>query len=320
MSEPAPRRRSSAPDDDPLRRPAVRPRRSGSVSLDDMRDRGIARTPLDDMRDRDRTTTWRTDPARHESRRDRRRRGRPRRRRTVGGVLLSLLSELLLIAGATTGLYVVWTAWWTDVVAVREQHALVATLDQPAAGDGAGTEHRGTAPVLPEPPNVTDVFGSMQIPRFGRDYVRPIGEGTDRERVLNTIGLGHYEHTAMPGAEGNFAVAGHRVTYGKPLNQIAELKTDDAVVVRVTDRKTDFDVWYVYKVTDSEIVTPDKIQTIAPVPNQPGVTPGADDRWLTLTACHPMWSAKERFVTHARLDYWMPASEGTPKELTETPK
>jgi len=244
----------------------------------------------------------------------------PRRRQTVGGAIVSLIAELLIIAGAGTGLYVVWTAWWTDVVAVNEQTKLVQGLDQVKTPKVEGTEHRGTAPVLDEPPGLSDVFGTMQIPRFGKDYNRPIGEGTDREKVLNTIGLGHYQDTAMPGAPGNFAVAGHRVTYGKPLNQIAELKKGDSVVVRVTDAKTKFDVWYVYKVTDSQIVTPDKIETIAPVPNKPGVEPTPQDRWLTLTACHPMWSAAERFVTHAKLDYWMPASEGTPKELSETVK
>lgn len=244
----------------------------------------------------------------------------PRRRQTVGGALVSLLAELLIIAGAGTGLYVVWTAWWTDVVAVNEQTKLVDGLDRITPPDTDGTEHRGTAPVLDEPPGTSTVFGSMQIPRFGADYDRPIGEGTDREQVLNTIGLGHYRDTAMPGAPGNFAVAGHRVTYGKPLNQIAELQEGDPVVVRITDAKTKFDVWYVYRVTDSQIVTPDKIETIAPVPNEPGVEPTAEDRWLTLTACHPMWSAAERFVTHAKLDYWMPASEGTPKELSETAK
>ncbi len=267
-------------------------------------------------------TAHETLPSRRDARADGARRSarRPSRpRQTVGGALVSLLAELLIIAGVGTGLYVAWTAWWTDVVAVQEQTALVDDLGQRDVS-GVGTEHRGPAPVLAEPPAVTDVFGTMQIPRFGTDYERPIGEGTDRERVLNTIGLGHYQDTAMPGAAGNFAVAGHRVTYGKPLNQIAELKTGDAVVVRVTDAKTDFDVWYVYKVTDSQIVTPDHVETIAPVPNQPGVTPTAADRWLTLTACHPMWSAKERFVTHAKLDYWMPASEGTPTELSETPK
>jgi sortase A len=257
------------------------------------------------------------------SRRDRRddaddgRRPAPRRRQTVSGALVSLVAELLIIAGAGTGLYVVWTAWWTDVVAVHSQTQLVEGLKQKPTSTKAGTEHRGPAPVLAEPPGLSSVFGTMQIPRFGADYNRPIGEGTDREKVLNTVGLGHYQDTAMPGAEGNFAVAGHRVTYGKPLNQIAELKTGDDIVVRVTDAKTKFDVWYVYKVTDSQIVTPDHVETIAPVPNKPGVEPTAQDRWLTLTACHPMWSAKERYVVHAKLAYWMPASEGTPKEISK---
>ncbi|MCS5494576.1 class E sortase [Curtobacterium flaccumfaciens] len=264
-----------------------------------------------------------TIPSRRSARDDEagsRSRRSPRRRQTVGGAIVSLIAELLIIAGAGTGLYVVWTAWWTDVVAVNEQTKLVQGLDQVETPKVEGTEHRGTAPVLDEPPALSDVFGTMQIPRFGNDYNRPIGEGTDREKVLNTIGLGHYQGTAMPGAPGNFAVAGHRVTYGKPLNQIAELQKGDSVVVRVTDAKTKFDVWYVYKVTDSQIVTPDKIETIAPVPNKPGVEPTTQDRWLTLTACHPMWSAAERYVTHAKLDYWMPASEGTPKELSETAK
>jgi sortase A len=266
-------------------------------------------------------TAHETLPSRHARRGGADRAARaPRPRQTVGGAIVSLIAELLIIAGAGTGLYVVWTAWWTDVVAVHAQTHLVDGLDQAQTPKVAGTEHHGPAPVLAEPPDVTDVFGTMQIPRFGKDYDRPIGEGTDREKVLNTIGLGHYQDTAMPGAEGNFAVAGHRVTYGKPLNQIADLKPGDAVVVRVTDARTKFDVWYVYKVTDSQIVTPDHIETIAPVPNKPGVEPTADDRWLTLTACHPMWSAKERYVTHAKLDYWMPASEGTPKELAETSK
>jgi LPXTG-site transpeptidase (sortase) family protein len=247
----------------------------------------------------------------------------PRRRRprqTVFGALVALLAELLIIAGAGTGLYVVWTAWWTDVVAVNEQSKLVQTLDQPEPKKVTGTEHRDAAPVLSEPPGLSTVFGTMQIPRFGSDYNRPIGEGTDREQVLNTIGLGHYQDTAMPGAEGNFAVAGHRVTYGKPLNQIADMQDGDSIVVRVTDAKKKFDVWYVYKVTDSQIVTPEHIETIAPVPNKPGVEPTADDRWLTLTACHPMWSARERYIVHAKMDYWMQASDGTPKELSETPK
>jgi len=232
----------------------------------------------------------------------------------VGDALLALLSELLVVTGIATGLYVVYLAWWTDVDAAGEQAAMVDRLHRRGAAPG-GVPHHGPAPVLEEPSAVAAVFGTVQIPRFGADYVRPLGQGTDRRRVLNTIGLGHYEHTAMPGDIGNVAVAGHRVTYGKPLNRIAELREGDPVVVRVTDTAAGFDTWYVYRVVRSRIVTPEHTEVIAPVPDHPGQAPTAEDRWLTFTACHPMWSARERYVTFARLDSWMPASEGTPVEL-----
>lgn len=245
-----------------------------------------------------------------------RRRRRPRR--TAASLLSGLLAEFLIIGGAGTGLYLLWNSWYTDVAGVAAQTAMVEALDLPETKPG-GEQHPATEtaeiPVLQEPRQLASIFGTMQIPRFGSDYIRPIGEGTDRQKVLNTVGLGHYEGAPMPGAVGNFSVAGHRVTYGKPLNQIAELKPGDPIVVRVTDRAQDFDVWYVYTVTDHEIVTPDHVETIAPVPNKPGVAPTDDDRWLTLTACHPMWSAAERYVVHAKLSSWMYAKDGTPKEL-----
>jgi sortase A len=38
---------------------------------------------------------------------------------------------------------------------------------------------------------------------------------------------------------------------------------------------------------------------------------------MTMTACHPMFSARQRYVVHATFDYWMPVSDGVPQELTE---
>ena len=259
-------------------------------------------------------------------------RPRPRRERRRRGplmLLVSLLAELLIIGGVGVVLYAVWNAWWTDLVASQHQSALIQNLHQkPAAApkpaspsaSAAPVEQHGPAPVLAEPSGIGSVFGTMQIPRFGLDYNKPIGEGTDRVKVLDSVGLGHYQGTAMPGAQGNFAVAGHRVTYGKPLNQIATIKVGDAIVVRVTDASNNFDVWYVYKVTSTEIVLPTALKVIAPVPDQPGVQPGPNDHWLTLTSCNPEWFAYQRYIVHAKLDYWMQASAGTPAELTEAPQ
>lgn len=243
--------------------------------------------------------------------------------------LISLLAELLIIGGVGVCLYAVWNAWWTDLVASQHQSQLIQSLHQkPAAAapapsasaSAAPVEQHGTPPVLAEPSGVGTVFGTMQIPRFGLDYNKPIGQGTDRQKVLDTVGLGHYPGTAMPGGEGNFAVAGHRVTYGKPLNQIATIKVGDSIIVRATDPAKNFDVWYVYKVTSTEIVQPTALKVIAPVPDQSGVKPTANDRWLTLTSCNPEWFAYQGYIVHAKLDYWMQASAGTPPELTEVPQ
>src|ERR671933_818200 len=111
----------------------------------------------------------------------------------------------------------------------------------------------------------------------------------------------------MVGGVGNFALAGHRVTYGKPLNRIAELQVGDPVVVETGD------AWYVYRVTGHEVVTPDRVDVIAPVPGQPDAAP--TQRIITLTACHPEFSARYRYVVHGVMESWQPRSAGAPAVL-----
>ena len=227
--------------------------------------------------------------------------------------LIGVLGELLVTAGVVLGLFVVWQLWWTDVEGERAQSEIIAEMDWEGAQTGPATsvENRDSPPVMKEPPEAGTLFAQMFIPRFGDDYVKPVAEGTDKATVLDTIGIGHYDGTAMPGGLGNFAVAAHRTTYGKPFNQIAELKEGDAVVVRTKEN------WYVYKVTESKIVLPQNVEVIAPVP---GVTkdqkmPKLTKRFITLTSCHPMFSATERYIVHGELDYWSPVGDGKPKEL-----
>ncbi|WP_149203398.1 class E sortase [Actinotalea subterranea] len=246
---------------------------------------------------------------------------RPRavRRRSVGAAVVGVLGELLVTLGVLLGLFVVWQLWWTDVVAGQRQAELVSSMDwvrseaQPAPTPAPSAEPTGPRdptdppPVIDEPAFAT-TFASLQVPRWGPDYLQMISQGTTRREILDVLGLGHYEGTAMPGQVGNFAVAGHRTTYGKPLNRVEELQVGDALVVQTPE------TWYVYTVSSTEVVTPRDVQVIAPVPGQPGAVPtGAV---MTLTTCHPMYSARERFIVHADLKYWMPVADGTPAELT----
>jgi sortase A len=256
--------------------------------------------------------------------------GRTRRDRTArspraarpagrgGGVLLGavgVLGELLITAGVLLLAFLAWQLWWTDVVADRAQAEVVrdqgwdvplAPLAEPEPA--VVTPRYDDPPVLDEPPYLT-TFASVRVPRWDGEPTRTITQGTDRPRVLNPLGVGHYEGTAMPGGVGNFALAAHRTTYGKPFNRIEELQPGDPVVVWTED------TWYVYRVTSSQVVLPHQVEVIAPVPGDPGAEP--TERFLTLTTCHPMFSARERFIVHGVLDYWAPVSEGVPAELLE---
>jgi sortase A len=150
-------------------------------------------------------------------------------------------------------------------------------------------------------------FATLTVPRWEGEPAHPVSQGTDRATVLDVLGIGHYENTAMPGDVGNFALAGHRTTYSKPFYRIAELQPGDALVVGTPD------TWYVYAVTSTEIVSPDQVEVIAPVPGDPQAVP--TERMITLTSCHPLYSDRQRYIVHGVLKYWMPASSGTPAEL-----
>lgn len=224
-----------------------------------------------------------------------------------------VVGEVLITLGVILGLFVVWQLWWTDVQAGRVQARLVAQLDwpdPPPADDAAPAGLRTEPPPVPaEPGHDGDVLALLHVPRWDDQDPVTVRQGVDRPTILDTGSGGHYPGTAMPGGVGNFSVAGHRTTYGKPFNRVAELQTGDPLVVRTSDH------WYVYRVTEQHIVLPDQVEVVAPVPGFPESVP--EQRFITLTACHPMFSARERFIVHGVLEGWMPVADGTPAALTE---
>lgn len=230
--------------------------------------------------------------------------------------MLGILGELLITAGVLIGLFVVWQLFYTDVVAERTHRQVVADTPwvAPALEDDGiipDSLKRTDDPPPMDYPAFTEAFATLMVPRWGEDYVKMIHEGTTRADVLDPLGIGHYEGTALPGELGNFAISAHRTTYGKPFTDIDTLVVDDALIVLTED------AWFVYRMTDWEIVQPHEVRVIAPVPNQPGMAP--DGRYITLTTCHPRYSAAQRYVVHGELEYWAPTGHGVPAELLEVP-
>lgn len=141
-------------------------------------------------------------------------------------------------------------------------------------------------------------IATMRIPRLGSNWQQTVFNGISEKFLAN--GLGYYPGTALPGALGNFAVAGHRVTQGHPFRELDQLVEGDPIAVQVGNTV------YVYKVINSKIVNPADIREIFPVPGNPNAI--ATKSMLTLTTCHPKHSAKKRLVVHAVLDSILDAS------------
>ncbi|MEV7132899.1 class E sortase [Arthrobacter sp. NPDC093128] len=239
--------------------------------------------------------------------------------RSGGGLrkLVQIAGELLITVGVVLLLFVAWQLWWTNVESDAKQTETIRNFAQelggsegPVASDPAG----GTpsAPTDYGPPKVAEApghggtIGIMYIPRFGADYTRPIVQGTSTD-VLDTLGLGHYSETAMPGATGNFAVAGHRQTHGAVLDNIHTLVPGDRIYVQTKDG------FYVYVFRNNQIVLPSATDVLLPVPTQPAARP--TEAYLTMTSCNPRFGSQERIIAYSLLDHWQPASAGPPAEI-----
>lgn len=227
-----------------------------------------------------------------------------------------MLGELLLTAGLLIFLYIAWQMWIGDIImsaqANREGQQITAQWEQqappppPPLVENDEGEQWYDPPVL-EHPGDAQYLAQMRIPRFGDDYNVTIAGGTTRPRTLDHGWLGVYTQSDMPGQVGNFSVAGHRTTWGYPLNRIDKLRLDDAIVVETKDG------WYTYRFRNLEYVVPSQIDVLLDVPQMPGATTG--ERYLTLTACSPLHSLAERIVGYAVFEGFQPRAEGEPASM-----
>jgi LPXTG-site transpeptidase (sortase) family protein len=137
-------------------------------------------------------------------------------------------------------------------------------------------------------PELHKGFAFIYIPRLqDKVWELPITRGVDPEDLVS--GLGHYPDNALPGEKGNFALAGHRATYGEPLANIDQLKQNDEVIIQTSSN------WYIYKLILDEIVEPDAMWVLDENPggiiNKTGV-----EEMITLTTCHPRWGSTSRWI------------------------
>lgn len=225
---------------------------------------------------------------------------------------MSVLGELLITAGVLVLLFIGWQQWFNDLVVAGRQHEQAAALSEQLqaaaqAAPSAPTPEGG--PPATAPPADGQEFGVLYVPRFGADYAVPLAGGTSTVRTLNKYGIGHYDDTQMPGQVGNFGIAAHRTTYGAPFNRIADLREGDKLYVQTQDG------WYTYAYRNSQYVPASQVSVLQPVPDAPDVATASGDRLMTMTSCHPMFTAQERIIAYSVFEGWQPLSDGPPAEL-----
>jgi sortase A len=193
---------------------------------------------------------------------------------------VSIVGKTLIWSGLLILSFVAYELWGTGIAEARNQKALTKqfrhALETPA---NAATQSVNEAPpVLP-------ASGAVAVIKFPKLNVeKTVVEGVSVSDLKK--GPGHYPETPMPGHIGNVAVAGHRTTYGAPFYRLDELKSGDAILI--TTREGQFK----YQVTQSKVVGPDDSSVLNPTP----------DNRLTLTTCHPRFTASQRLVVIASLE------------------
>ena len=234
--------------------------------------------------------------------------------------------QTLITVGVVLLLFCVYELKVTNLVTARAQEQLADDLQAqwstPVAAPSpvptpfpVPTPPGAAAPPAPPPPPapVPVELGSgiavLRIPRLGDWNDRPpvVVEGVTTADLKK--GPGHIPGTALPGEVGNVVLSGHRTTYGAPFERFGELQPGDAVVLETRD------TWFTYTVTGTQIVRPTAVEVTYPVPGDRGATP--TQRLLTMTTCHPRFSARQRMVVSAELTATDAKRTGTPAALAE---
>lgn len=206
--------------------------------------------------------------------------------------VLGTIGRVCITAGVLILLFVAYQLWGTGLREAQAQNALESEFEERVAEPGS--DDQATTTTLPDspdsgstvgppppPPAEGDAIARMRIPAIDVDKIVVEGVGvSDLKR-----GPGHYPGSPLPGQPGNAAIAGHRTTYGAPFHRLDELEAGDEILVTTAQGS------FSYEVREQLIVSPDQVEVLDDF---------GDDR-LTLTACHPKYSARQRIIVVAAL-------------------
>ncbi|MFC8090623.1 class E sortase [Streptomyces sp. NPDC057301] len=217
----------------------------------------------------------------------------PARRRGRGRIAtaVSVFGELLITAGLVLGLFVVYSLWWTNVVADR-------AADKQADKVRDIWAHEDEDSGRPAEFDSKNGIGFLHVPTMSGDDIL-VEKGTT-SKILNDGVAGYYTDpvkATLPtsGKKGNFSIAAHRDGHGAEFHNIHKIKKGDPIVF---ETKGD---WYVYKVY---AVLPEtskyNVKVLSAIPKESGRTKAG--HYITLTTCTPVYTSRYRYVVWGELE------------------
>ena len=227
------------------------------------------------------------------------------------GTTLAVFGVLLVVYAA---MVVFWRDPVTSIYTAYEQHEMSSQLnktfvswrasaqhelgvvqaDPPGTHGGASTTSANSAAVLRTAHRLAVRFAAGERGHTGR----PLGRISIKRIGLSTIvventdywgslskGPGRYEQGSFPGLGQTTGIAGHRTTFAAPFRHIDSIRDGDSIVVEMPYAT------FTYRVLRHRIVDNGDWSIMRKV--------GFDE--LVLSACHPLYSASQRYVVFARL-------------------
>jgi sortase A len=232
--------------------------------------------------------------------------------------VVGAIGRFMMRAGVLVLLFVAYQLWGTGLATDRAQNRLedefaaqladVSTTTTPTPATSSPTSSTPTTSVpttaptdlpVPEP---GDPVGRITIPAIGVDYISI--QGVDLKWLKE--GPGHFPQTPLPGQPGNVALAGHRTTYAAPFNRLDELRPGDEITFETVQGTFTYEV-------DAHETQPGAAPSghFIVKPSQVEILEQDGTNRVTLVACHPKYSAKERIVVTATLE--SPVAPATPR-------
>jgi sortase A len=215
---------------------------------------------------------------------------------------LALLALGLGLVG-WVGVVLLWGDPFTSLYTAHEQHVLAGQLAQEQRLWKATPVHATATADVSRPRIISQIIksraltfgrrlhdgapiGRIVIPRIGLKMI--VVEGTSETDLAK--GPGHYNAasgvaTALPGAGGVVAIAGHRTTFLHPFRHVDQLRSGDNVYLEMPYATLRYRVYF------QKIVVSTDWSILNSRPYEK----------LVLSACHPLYSATHRIVTFARL-------------------